>query len=588
MAIYWTENFEGTLSNWIDYGLGHNFQLTTSNPGQGSQSLRMPYPNGGFLDRFTGVKADQFNFRFLTRIGSNWVAGSGGKIFYIRADTSPAVPHVDAWIGTDVDNLPNNALYCVLQRSYDTMPPHCTFPPCDTQNIYLNCGVSTSWKEFEFEWILNTPGQANGSMRFWETVNGTPVLRFSQTGRQYRGPTQDDGALTYIDNLRLYIQAGIGDRFVDALTVGNSRIGTGEPVPDPEPTVTLDSLTPSSASIASSDTQQFLISMSGPVPSSVSVSTSSSNQSVATVPSSVTVNAGSATGLLTATAVASGSTTITASYEGEEETASLEVYSLISDVSVSGAGNGLNRYIHSPTTYTWVSGTPTASATNTPTGIFTDGTLTFTVHADTTERILRVYGGCLNTPSMRLQASLSDSSATAYTDVGLSSTLTESSTNAVWVLRYKAGSANQTLTVALSLTAGNATQGSIAIQAATLQLANQPAEDMTLSPSAQTIQEGATGFLTLTLNPARTTPSVVMLAVSDDTKISVPASITIPANTSSIAAQIIGIDAGSSTVTATLGDHESTSTVTVIDVPLTVPTPALNLYTSFLDVYRWM
>jgi hypothetical protein len=264
---------------------------------------------------------------------------------------------------------------------------------------------------------------------------------------------------------------------------------------------------------------------------------------------------------------------------------------LFSDALVVNSTNGKNRYASSPTNYTWVGGTPTASATDTPTGIFTDGTMSFTVPADTTERVLRVYGGCFNTPSMRLRATLSDNSASSYTDTSLSSTLTEASTNAVWILRYKAGEAGQLLTVDLSLTAGNGAQGNVALQAATLQLANAPSENITLSPASLSIEEQASGLFTLTMLPVRSTSTVVVLTNSDETVCAAPGTVTIPANTSSVFVNVAGISAGSATITATLGAETASATVIVIDVPdtPTIPaTPSLNMYTGFLDVYRWM
>jgi uncharacterized protein YjdB len=213
------------------------------------------------------------------------------------------------------------------------------------------------------------------------------------------------------------------------------------------------------------------------------------------------------------------------------------------------------------------------------------------VPADTTERVLRVYGGCFNTPSMRLRATLSDNSASSYTDTSLSSTLTEASTNAVWILRYKAGEAGQLLTVDLSLTAGNGAQGNVALQAATLQLANAPSENITLSPASLSIEEQASGLLTLTMLPVRSTSTVVVLTNSDETVCAAPGTVTIPANTSSVFVNVAGISAGSATITATLGAETASATVIVIDVPdtPTIPaTPSLNMYTGFLDVYRWM
>ncbi len=236
MAIYWEETFEGDLSNWVTYGLPHGLSLTTDNPGQGSKSLRIPYPGQGFIDRFTGnggigtigAKQDRFNLRFLIRADP---ANLEGKLIYIRADVSQT-PNVNGYLSTLTNT--GSALAFVLQNSYDTVPPHCTFPPCDTQNLYLNISLSTSWKEVEWEWIMNTPGVSNGSMRAWETVNEVQVLRFEHTGRQYRGPTVGEGSQTYVDNIRIYSQLGSGFRYLDAIAVGNQRIGSvGQILPPP-------------------------------------------------------------------------------------------------------------------------------------------------------------------------------------------------------------------------------------------------------------------------------------------------------------------------------------------------------------------
>jgi hypothetical protein len=262
----------------------------------------------------------------------------------------------------------------------------------------------------------------------------------------------------------------------------------------------------------------------------------------------------------------------------------------ISDVTVSGTGSK-GRYADNPTAYTWIGGTPTASATATTTGIFTTTGFTFTVPADTTERILRVYAGCFN-GTMRLQALLTDNSAAGYTDSTFTGPVTAGGGNAVWALRYRAGEPGQhNLAVTVSLISSG---GNVQLQAASLQPANAPVEAITLSPSSLTIEEETTGSLSLTINPARSTATVVTITNSDDEVVTVSPTVTVPANSMQVVVPVTAVAAGTATITATLGSNMVTSSVTVIPAPdepeePTGPaTPSLNLYTSFLDVYRWM
>lgn len=120
--------------------------------------------------------------------------------------------------------------------------------------------------------------------------------------------------------------------------------------------------------------------------------------------------------------------------------------------------------------YTWTGGTPTASATNTTTGIYVVGLnngFQIIVPADTTSRTLKLYlGGWAS--QAKLEATLSDSSAatyieTSFNDAGVNGT------NRVYTLTYQAASASQTLTVKWTVTGMNNPQwGNVSAQAVTL------------------------------------------------------------------------------------------------------------------------
>ena len=94
---------------------------------------------------------------------------------------------------------------------------------------------------------------------------------------------------------------------------------------------------------------------------------------------------------------------------------------------------------------------------------------------------------------------------------------------------------------------------------------------ITLTPDPLTIPAGASGDMTVTINPARTAAAMVMLSSSDTTVATVPASVTIPANSPSTTFQVMGKKAGMATITATLDGVSATAKVNVNN-----PVPALS------------
>jgi RHS repeat-associated protein len=103
-----------------------------------------------------------------------------------------------------------------------------------------------------------------------------------------------------------------------------------------------------------------------------------------------------------------------------------------------------------------------------------------------------------------------------------------------------------------------------------------PASLVTLVPSIQTLQLGASGQMQLTIAPAQTQATVVQLASSDATKVTLAASVSIPAGQTTVSFAIQGLAVGTAQVTATLpstnGGAASTlsSQVQVITPPPTV------------------
>src|SRR4029077_15613010 len=90
---------------------------------------------------------------------------------------------------------------------------------------------------------------------------------------------------------------------------------------------------------------------------------------------------------------------------------------LISDLTPL-PGSPRNQITNSPTTFSWSNGTPDVAAGTTLNAVSTIALghgFTFTVPADTTGRVLRVYVG-VNNMRARLTARLSDASAADIVD----------------------------------------------------------------------------------------------------------------------------------------------------------------------------
>ncbi|MEV6013286.1 ricin-type beta-trefoil lectin domain protein [Streptomyces sp. NPDC051976] len=129
----------------------------------------------------------------------------------------------------------------------------------------------------------------------------------------------------------------------------------------------------------------------------------------------------------------------------------------------------------SQVTYTWTAGTPTASATATPTGLYATSVgygFQLTVPATTTPQRLRVYLGAWSAKG-KLTASLSDSSTAVYTG-----SFDSPSGNGYGMadLTFRAASTGQTLTLTyvVDTSHSSAGDGNITLHAATLTPATGP------------------------------------------------------------------------------------------------------------------
>jgi YD repeat-containing protein len=143
------------------------------------------------------------------------------------------------------------------------------------------------------------------------------------------------------------------------------------------------------------------------------------------------------------------------------------VLSEIGNVTKIG-GSSVSWLNDNPTSFTWTGGTPTASATNTQSGIFISGVgngFQFNVPADTEEKTLKIYTG-LWRGTGRLEATLSDGSAAPFIDTSLSNG--SGTSNGVYTITFKAASVGQSLRVRYTNSSSDPV-GNVTLEAATLQ-----------------------------------------------------------------------------------------------------------------------
>ena len=115
-----------------------------------------------------------------------------------------------------------------------------------TERIDTNVPVvSGVWDQLEFEWQLNTPGSADGTIRLWK--NGAVLAE--RVGKEFIGPLPTSVHPIYgagyptpstarHHNTQIYVQCGIGNVWYDRFATGTTRIGSvfgGDTLPPSPP-----------------------------------------------------------------------------------------------------------------------------------------------------------------------------------------------------------------------------------------------------------------------------------------------------------------------------------------------------------------
>ena len=375
---------------------------------------------------------------------------------------------------------------------------------------------------------------------------------------------------------------------------------------------TVTSLTPPALSITQGGTGQLTVTINAVQSTNTVVSLTSSATSIAAVPATVTVLAGQTTASVPVSANTVGQADITASLNGTTATSHVTVTPVLptvvsllpptSQVTIGSSGTltvTISSAQAAATTVT-LSANPANVVTIPPTVI---------VPANQTSATFQVNGVALG--MTMITASLNGSTATAAVDVvppvvqltdlqpptqnvvvGAIGTLTvsinaqQSSPTIVTlavdqpaVLQVPAtvtvqpnqtqasftGTALTTGTATITATLGNVTK------TATVIVTPQPPSVTALMPATLDVVQGATGQLTLRINAAQQTDTVVPLTTGSATILTVPPSVTIPAGFTETPVQVTGLTLGTATVTATL-NGTVISTITVVPPPVLITT----------------
>ena len=175
------------------------------------------------------------------------------------------------------------------------------------------------------------------------------------------------------------------------------------------------------------------------------------------------------------------------------------VSSQISNYTVVGTG-AVNQYADNAFGYTWTGGTPTASATNSTTGVYISGVgngFQITVPADTTQRTLMVFVDSYHAQG-KMVAHLSDASSPDYVNTAINST--SATVQGGFTFVYQAASSGQTLSVTFTNIANNVSDANIALEAAALVgTVGSPDFSLGAAPGSQSVAVGGSTSYTATV-----------------------------------------------------------------------------------------
>jgi hypothetical protein len=230
-AVFWEEDFESDLAtHWItsDPAWSNPF-VSTELPHEGASSLKEIFTgrdSGNFMDRYHPAVEEAWT-RFYYYTEGFTYDPVVTKLFYHQADLPnsgyPSFVGLNMWGG--------NELAIAGQKVWEACGSDGSGPVNngdDSCNYYPNAGhvpfTDNQWFCVETHIKMNTPGTADGVLELF--VNGTQTLDYrNRTFRQPQVAATGNSAAAQLNMIRIYVQSGVGTRYLDQFAVGPSRIG---------------------------------------------------------------------------------------------------------------------------------------------------------------------------------------------------------------------------------------------------------------------------------------------------------------------------------------------------------------------------
>lgn len=410
---------------------------------------------------------------------------------------------------------------------------------------------------------------------------------------------------------------------VTAVAVGNASITASLNGGDVSATVdvsaappTIASLQPGTETITQGATGTLTVTISAARSTNTTVALTSSVAGIASVPAFITVPAGQTSAPIAVSANTPGTAVITASLNGTSASSTITVTpNLPTIVSLLPPTTSINLGATGTLTVTISavqSSATTIQVTASPSGLVTVPA-TVTVPAGQLTTTVPVTATALGTAMVHvsLNSSMAESAVQVTPPppaivsllpsplplvVGASGTLTVTLNAGQLANTEVALSANPSATVQIpaivtvpagqtsaSFTVSGLVVGSAMVTAslngttkqALIQVQPPPPQVISLLPNPLPLQQGATGSLTLTINAAQVSDTVIALTNSAPTIVQVPVNVTVPANQLTVTIPVTALLAGNATITATI----TGSTVSAL-IQVTPPPPVVTLLST--------
>jgi len=225
-GVFWMDDFENDLTpNWDTSACGSpapkdgcNGFISADRATSGTHSLQSHYPDitqqaGTYYDRLHTPTSEIWMRFYYYTVNFQYYPQAATKHFYNLSSASTKTGSELIWVNMfgSRETAVGAISWPTLNCPNGTTDPNCTYYP-NMAHVPL---ADNQWYCIEYHAKTNTPGQSDALLEIY--VDGVQTLGY------YNLVLQTD--TTQWDLVRHYTQYGQGDRYIDDLAVGNTRIG---------------------------------------------------------------------------------------------------------------------------------------------------------------------------------------------------------------------------------------------------------------------------------------------------------------------------------------------------------------------------